>query len=1277
MNPLKFGLFFVLTIPLLGQPEQNLILSEIMFKPSFSNGEFIELYNPVENEPVSVKGLLIQYQTSSPDLIVPANGDSVLQPGKFAVIFEGDYDFLNGIYNSTIPTGALVMKIDNNAFGSTGMSNSSDRTVYLLNAFGDTLTFYTYSADNSSGISDEKIILNSDNNPANWANALIENGTPGSKNSVSPVNSDASVTEISIDPKIPIPGDDIVIQANVANLGIDIIQTAEVKFFDDFNLDSVAQSGEEFFSELINNLLPADTVKIQAVLENAAAGEKRIIVEVFLPGDENEFNNKKSIEFTVTEPAANYNDIVINEIMYKPESGKPEWIEIYNRTGKNINIANWKIKDKSSENKVSGDEFFVLPNEFLILSENESINQFFEINSRVIVVNLPSLNNSGDEIVITDSLGRIIDSLEYKSTWGGSTGKSLERIEANLSSIDSANWKESVNPTGATPGFINSVTPKDYDIEIADIIFSPPFPFLHDTVIISAKVKNAGKQSLSFHLKLFEDSNLDSLAENEIESSEELNLEGGDSLTHQFTFEITDLINSSGYAVKAIAENDQNQYNDSLYKVLQIGVRPQAIIINEIMYLPENGEPEWIELYNNSGQEIDLFNWNVSDVLTTPVFKEIGEHYLFPPDSYLVISKSSSIYNFHGIIPAPVIELNFANLNNDNDGIVLRDNRGVTIDSVFYDFNFPSKKGYSLERVKPDFPSNNPDNWLPSVDLEQSTPGRINSQTPKERDLTIAGLRISPEFPVENDEIKIIVQIQNRGNKSTGNFSVNIFAGKSEPLDFVEELDFPELNAFDSISIKTNTAIIIQDSLFVKAEINYPEDEDILNNGFKKLFVTGYKKHSVLISEIMFNTEENQPEWIEFYNNSQNPVNIRAWSVSENFNRNVSSVISYEDKFIEPYGFFIVTKDTSSEIFGGIPNLFQVNFGKLNDRKDSIKIFDFRGAVIDSMNYNFSWRTTPGISLERISYKVFTDSGNWAFSLSDSGNTLGKPNSLGTANPYSRNTVIINEIMFEPDEGKSEYFELLNISGNPVELGGWLFEEGSGKTFPLSFGSKILPKGEYFLVASDSSVFADFPYLANSENITVLNSASLNLSNSTDEIVISDIFGNTIDSISYNSDWHNSQITITKNNSLERINPFVNSNDPSNWSTCVFPEGGSPLKQNSIFTGSVSTSSKMEVSPNPFSPDNDGFEDFTVISYNLTQTVMQIRVRIFDSKGRKVRTIVNNKPTGAKGEIIFDGLDDNGNPLRIGIYIVLLEALNTNSTVMETVKKPLVVARKF
>ncbi|MCX7612384.1 MAG: hypothetical protein N2043_12435, partial [Ignavibacterium sp.] len=93
--------------------------------------------------------------------------------------------------------------------------------------------------------------------------------------------------------------------------------------------------------------------------------------------------------------------------------------------------------------------------------------------------------------------------------------------------------------------------------------------------------------------------------------------------------------------------------------------------------------------------------------------------------------------------------------------------------------------------------------------------------------------------------------------------------------------------------------------------------------------------------------------------------------------------------------------------------------------------------------------------------------------------------------------------------------------------------------------------------------------------------------------------------------------------------------------------------------------------------DNDGFEDFCIINYNLTQTISQVRIKIFDSKGRLVRTLLNNQPSGSSGSVIFDGKDEVGRALRIGIYVIFLEALNDNSGVVETEKTVVVIARKL
>ncbi|MCK5088215.1 MAG: gliding motility-associated C-terminal domain-containing protein, partial [Melioribacteraceae bacterium] len=231
--------------------------------------------------------------------------------------------------------------------------------------------------------------------------------------------------------------------------------------------------------------------------------------------------------------------------------------------------------------------------------------------------------------------------------------------------------------------------------------------------------------------------------------------------------------------------------------------------------------------------------------------------------------------------------------------------------------------------------------------------------------------------------------------------------------------------------------------------------------------------------------------------------------------------------------------------------------------------------------------------------------------------------------------------------------------------------------FELSNTYFELPPNEFFILSADSSINLSYPELNNHECITILNTQNLGLSNSGESIIITDLWGNVIDSVFYDESWHNKNVTITKNKSLERINPALNSNDGPNWSTSVDDLGATPGLINSIFTKSVSSTSSLSFSPNPFSPDSDGFEDFTLISYNLTEQTAQIRIKIFDDRGRLVRTLVNNKASASSGSVIFDGLDDNGNPLRIGMYIVFLEALNSNNGTVEVLKDVVVVARKF
>ena len=193
----------------------------------------------------------------------------------------------------------------------------------------------------------------------------------------------------------------------------------------------------------------------------------------------------------------------------------------------------------------------------------------------------------------------------------------------------------------------------------------------------------------------------------------------------------------------------------------------------------------------------------------------------------------------------------------------------------------------------------------------------------------------------------------------------------------------------------------------------------------------------------------------------------------------------------------------------------------------------------------------------------------------------------------------------------------------------------------------------------------------------IIKDGSVSLNNDGDDIILTDLTGETIDSIRYDPSWHNPDIEDVSGRSLERINPNLQSNDRRNWSTSASPLGGTPGKQNSLFTTSIPSSAKISFSPNPFSPDGDGFEDITMLNYRLPTTTALIRIRIYDANGRLVRTLANTEPSGSTGEIAWDGYNDKRERARMGIYIVLLEALDGIGGSVETVKGTVVVAVKL
>lgn len=304
------------------------------------------------------------------------------------------------------------------------------------------------------------------------------------------------------------------------------------------------------------------------------------------------------------------------------------------------------------------------------------------------------------------------------------------------------------------------------------------------------------------------------------------------------------------------------------------------------------------------------------------------------------------------------------------------------------------------------------------------------------------------------------------------------------------------------------------------------------------------------------------------------------------------------------------------------------------------------------------------------------------------------------AHPLEPSSVVINEIMYnplnDPDDNlpdQSEYVELRNTKDYAVSLEGLYLHDapdengGVRSVIPVTTTAKWVPaQGIALIYADEAPVFeqsnmADFfgaDHL-NAASTTRVDRSSLSLAASGDAVYLADSTGAVIDSVHYDESWQNPNLADTRGIALERIDPRGPGNDPSNWGSSTNEKGGTPHAENTLYQVPDQSPDQIGISfsPNPFSPDNDGYDDNLFINYRLEEADYLIKVRIYDRYGRLVRKLTDGQPAGFEGSLIWDGRKDDGTRNRIGIYIVVFEAFNSASGKNRAFKKTVVLARRL
>jgi hypothetical protein len=286
------------------------------------------------------------------------------------------------------------------------------------------------------------------------------------------------------------------------------------------------------------------------------------------------------------------------------------------------------------------------------------------------------------------------------------------------------------------------------------------------------------------------------------------------------------------------------------------------------------------------------------------------------------------------------------------------------------------------------------------------------------------------------------------------------------------------------------------------------------------------------------------------------------------------------------------------------------------------------------------------------------------------GNALGADNSARFAipEPATPNDIVINEILFDPKTGGYDFVEIYNRSNKVIDLKTITLSTFDTITNLISNPETISTDGylifpqEYIVLSESGAIVKAQYYTSNPEGfLDMSNLPTMSVDGGT--VCLSTATA-IIDNFYYYDYMHFGLLTDTKGISLERIDYDRPTQDHTNWHSAAEAVGfATPAYKNSQYSDAGETESAIEITPEIFSPDEDGMSDVVNINYHFDTPGFTANVKVYDSKGRIVKHLIQNELLGTKGTFSWDGINDDREKARIGIYIFYFEVFDLTGTV--------------
>lgn len=471
----------------------DISINEIMADPTPPVGlpqwEYIELFNRT-GLPINLEGWTLKIGSTS-KLI----GNITVDPASYLILADDDTKL------DLEPFGRFF------GFQSFSVSNTGVM-IQLLSPSGSVISYADFSDEwyqdankDDGGYAVEQI---DPTNPcggiSNWKASLsLFGGTPGEPNSVSGTNPDVEAPAIYR----------AVLQDSVTLLlwfsepvdSTEAISQYSYSFDHGLALNGIPKGNSPQYNQVLLKFTPAAQ---PGVIYNL------IFSDTVFDCAGNAVAMPQSVRFALTgipQPG----ELVINEILSNPYENGNDYIEIYNRSDKILDLRYAQLATLNSNLQlddqvmIAPSGFPVFPGEYWVLTENKSkVTAFYQALNPANFIEMsgmPAFNNDSGKVLLVLTDNTVIDRADYKLAWHdpvlkSTDGVSFERINPDRPSTDAGNWHSAASTAGfGTPTYKNSqyaTADAVTEITVDPQAFSPDNDGFYDVVNIAYKFDSPG-----------------------------------------------------------------------------------------------------------------------------------------------------------------------------------------------------------------------------------------------------------------------------------------------------------------------------------------------------------------------------------------------------------------------------------------------------------------------------------------------------------------------------------------------------------------------------------------------------------------------------------------------------------------------------------------------------------------------------------------------------------------------------------------------------------------